>query len=500
MDQSFLAIDLGAESGRVIRGTLAGGRIALQELHRFANVPVETPDGLHWDALRLYADALDGLAIAARDRSGHIAGIGVCAWGVDYAQLDARGRLLGSPYHYRDARTDGMPEGVAREISPEEQYRRTGIAQLPINTLYQLAAQRRAHDRTLELAATLLMIPDLLHYWLTGLRATELSIASTTGMLGLAGHWAADFLERLAIPTEMLLPPMPAGTVLGPVRPAVADRCAIGPVPVIAPAAHDTAAAVFAVPAERSAPGATHAYISSGTWSLLGLELTAPIAGEEARLAGFTNERGAAGVYCSLALIMGLWLVQECRRAWARRGLTMSYDELTVRAAAVESPGVAIDVDDTAFLHPPEMPAAIAAHLERAGQRPPSDPAALVRAILESLALRYAAAIEDAERLSGLSIDRIHVVGGGVRNHLLCQLTADASRRPVLAGPIEATALGNILVQAMGSGAIRDRDEARRIARASSTIERYEPHEGVDWAALRTRLAGRAARRRSAQE
>jgi len=493
---TYIAIDLGAESGRVIAGALDGGRVRLEEVYRFPNVPVRTPDGLHWDPLRLYAETLVGLRAAGHTYGAGVAGVGVDAWAVDYGLLDADGRLLGAPYHYRDGRTDGVREAVARVVPAAAQYARTGIAQLPFNTLYQLAAQRRAGDGALELARSLLMIPDLLHYWLSGERATEHTNASTTGMLGVDGAWATDMLARLDLPAHMLLAPSRSGTTLGPLRAAVRAECGLGAAPVILPATHDTACAVVAVPfddADGGAGGDVHAYISSGTWSLLGLELDHPILGEEARLSGFTNEGGVAGTYRFLTNIMGLWLIQECRRAWARAGRDRGYDELTAGAAAAPSPGVVIDVDDPAFLRPDDMPAAIAGHLRRTGQDPgvADEPIALTRAILEGLALAYRAALERAERLAGVRVGVIHVVGGGARNALLCQLTADACRRPVRAGPVEATALGNVLTQAMGTGEIRDLTRARQVARDSVRLATYEPRDAGDWneRAARPRVA-----------
>lgn len=489
----YVAVDLGAESGRVMVGWLRAGRVTMEEAHRFSNIPVRTPDGLHWDVLRLYGEILHGLRAVAQRLGEPVAGVGIDSWGVDYGLLDGAGRLLGNPYHYRDARTDGVTLEAERLVPAAEQYARTGIAQLQINTLYQLLAQARAGDRILEMAETLLMIPDLLHYWLTGLRAGERTNASTTGALAVDGTWAVDLLARLDLPAHLLLPPMPAGTVLGELRPAVREESGLGAVPVILPGTHDTACAVVAVPAGPQRAGAGHAYISSGTWSLLGLELDRPILGEEARLAGFTNEGGVHGTYRFLTNIMGLWLLQECRRSWARRGWEWSYDELNVRAATEPSPGVVIEVNDPAFLHPDDMPEAIAEQLERTGQALPAGPAALARAILEGLALAYREALARAEQLAGHRVEVIHVVGGGARNSLLCRLTADACRRPVLAGPAEATALGNVLVQAMGVGDIAGLEEAHAVASRSSEITEYQPGDAGDWDERAARLRARGS-------
>jgi len=491
----YLAVDLGAESGRVMVGTLEGGRVALEEVHRFPNAPARTPDGLHWDVLRLYNDILSGLRAAVARHGRAFAGVGVDSWAVDYGLLDAGGRLLGNPYHYRDSRTDGLREAVARVISPAEQFARTGIAQLPFNTIYQLAAQRADGDRTLELATSLLMIPDLLHYWLSGELSAEYTNATSTGLLGVDGAWAHDFLERLGVPAGMLLTPLQPGSVAGQVRQAVREECGLGDVPVILPATHDTASAVVAVPAGLASGDETHAYISSGTWSLLGLTLSAPVTSEEARLAGFTNEGGVGGTYRFLTNIMGLWLVQECRRAWARAGFSYSYEELTHGAMSQPAPGVALDVDDPAFLHPADMPAAVADQLRLGGQTAPTEPLAITRLILESLALRYRERLREAERLTGRRVGAVHIVGGGARNAALCQLTADACGRPVLAGPAEATALGNVLAQALGRGEIADLAAARAVARASADVRTYQPGAGGYWDDLEGRLtAARAAR------
>lgn len=476
---SYAAVDLGAESGRVVVGTLRDGRVDLEEIHRFPNVPVRLPDGLHWDVLRLYAEILDGLRLAGRRFGDGLAGIGVDSWAVDYGLVDDAGRLLGNPYSYRDARTDGMRERAAAIVSPDEQYARTGIAQLPFNTLYQLMALGRSGEASVSHAASLLMIPDLIHFWLCGERAAEYTNATTTGALGVDGAWARDLLDRLGAPSHMLLDPVPAGTRLGTLRRAVQDGCDLGAVPLYLPATHDTGSAVVAVPAAGDAGG--HAYISCGTWSLLGLELDHPIAGRDARRAGFTNEGGVAGTFRFLTNISGLWLLQECRRAWARHGVSWDYGDLSSRAAAVPSPDVVFDVDDPGFLHPQDMPSAINEALGRTGQGPIAHAPDLARAILENLALKYRVQLARAERLAGTRVSAIHMLGGGARNDLLCQLTADACDRAVVAGPAEATALGNVLVQAMGAGQIGGLRQAHEVARASAALRTYEPRPLPWW-------------------
>ncbi len=469
----YVAVDLGAESGRVIVGTLRNGRVDLDEVHRFPNRAVRLPDGLHWNVLRLYSEVLVGLGAASRRYGSTLASIGVDSWAVDYALLDGEGRLLGAPFSYRDARTDGVRERLAQRVDLSTLYVRTGIAPLPFNTIYQLGAQVEHGDPILPVARTMLLLPDLLHYWLCGAQAAEYTNATTTGMLGLDGAWAHDLLDRLGLPGRLAPPIIAPGTRLGKLLPAVAAECGLGAVDVVAPATHDTASAVAAVP--MVADGLTHAYISSGTWSLLGLELRAPVTTEEARLAGFTNEGGVDGTYRFLTNIMGLWLVQESRRAWAREGLDLGYDELTARAGASPPTGIVIDVDDAALLHPDDMPAALRRQIVWSGQEAPDDPVVLVRAILESLARRYAEALREAERLAGVFVATVHIVGGGSRNGVLCQLAADAVGLPVEAGPVEATALGAVLVQAMSDGRVAGLEEARVMARRDGGIKRYLP-------------------------
>ncbi len=492
----YLAVDLGAESGRVIAGAFNGELFELEEIHRFPNVPVRTPDGLHWDTLGIYREILAGLKRAADLHPGDVAGIGVDSWGVDYGLLDFEGRLLGNPYHYRDARTDGMPAEAAKIVPAAEQFARTGIAQLQFNTLYQLMAAVRSGDRTLELARNMLMMPDLMHYWLCGEQACEQTDGSTSGALGIDGEWDREMIGRLGVPSHMLTGPVSAGMVLGTLRPGTRQESGLGPVPVIVPPTHDTACAVAAVPADPDSSGHGHAYLSSGTWSLMGMELLRPNTSEAARLAGFTNERGAGGTYRFHTNIMGLWLLQESRRAWARSRTQAdwSYQELMERAAAVDSPRVVINVDDPAFLHPDDMPAAIKVQLNAAERERVDTPEVLARAILESLAITYRLTVQQLERLANTPVEAVYIVGGGSRNSLLCQLAADATGRRVVAGPTEATALGNLLVQAMGAGEIRGMAQAREVARASAQVQRYEPRTGGSWDELHSRLVAMRAR------
>ena len=461
---AYAAVDLGAESGRVVLGRFAGGRATLEEVHRFANRPVRLPDGLRWNPLALFSSALEGLAAAAG--RGRLQGIGVDSWGVDYALLDGRDRVLGLPFHYRDPRTRGMVDEAHRLIDRGELYAVTGIQTMPINTIFQLLADRGSP--ALAAAERIALIPDLFNLWLTGVASNESTIASTTGLLDArSGTWARSVVERLGLPPRAFAgDPVEPGATLAP---ALAHHEGAGGVPVHVVAGHDTASAFAAAPL-RSAGAAI---LSSGTWSLLGVELDAPRLG--ARAAGFnlTNERGVGGTIRLLRNVMGLWLVQECRRQWAGP----DYDELH-RLAEAAAPDVPLfDPDDDAFIAPGDMPARIAAACRATGQAAPLAPGDVVRSILTSLACKYRVVLERIEQVSGRSVDIVHVIGGGARNRLLCRLTADILGRPVLAGPVEATALGNVLVQALATGELGSLAELREVAAASAEPELYEPGE-----------------------
>ncbi|MBC8076353.1 MAG: rhamnulokinase, partial [Chloroflexales bacterium] len=439
---NFLAVDLGASSGRVLLGAWDGQRFALSELHRFANRPVPLPGALHWDLLALWAEILHGVRRYAREHSAPLAAIGIDSWAVDFGLLDESGHLLGNPFHYRDARTQRMPERVASIIPPAELFERTGIQVLPLNTLYQLFSLAQRNDPQLRAAQTLLLVPDLLHYFLTGHIGAEYTNASTTQFLDCRRRiWATDLLARLNIPTHILPPIVAPGAPLGALRGEIVDQTGLAHAPpVIASATHDTASAVAGIPGLDSAS----AYISSGTWSLVGVETHQPITSERARALNVTNEGGVGGTIRLLKNVAGLWLLQECQRSLERDGLRPSWDELLGAAVGARPFVSIIDPDAPEFLAPADMPAAIAAFCARSGQPAPSDVGALVRCCLESLALRYRWVIEALEALLGQRLATIRIVGGGSQNRLLCQMTADACGRPVVAGPVEATALGNI--------------------------------------------------------
>jgi len=461
---ALAAVDLGASSGRVVLGRVGPDTLELTEVSRFRNGPVPLPDGLYWDAPGLYLDILDGIRVAER-RSGGLAGLAIDSWGVDYGLLDADGVLLGNPRHYRDGRTAAVLDDVHRTLDPARLYELTGTQFLPFSTLYQLAAERR-----LEAGCQALLMPDLLGYWLTGVRAAEQTIASTTGLLDArTGDWAAEVIEALGLPTGLLPDVVLPGRVLaGVTEPVRAELGLDHELLVSAVGSHDTASAVVGVPADNPRFG----YISCGTWGLVGVELDAPVLTEDSRKANFTNERGVDGTIRYLRNVMGLWLLSESMRTWDLRGVGVELDDVLTAAAALAAGGPRIDPDDPVFLPPGDMPERITA---AAGLRDP-EPAVVVRCILDSLAVAFAEAMADAERLSGRPVEVVHLVGGGSQNALLCQLTADAVGRPVVAGPVEATALGNVLVQARTHGVLSgDLAALRARVRAASREHRYEP-------------------------
>ena len=471
----FLAFDFGAESGRALLGTISGGKIALDEIHRFPNTPVKTLGAMHWDVLRLFGDIKTGLRQALGETNGAIDGIGIDTWGVDFGLIGSDGELLGNPFHYRDARTEGIMEETFAVVPRERIFERTGIQFLPFNTLFQLVAMVKSGSPALANAAKLLMMPDLFNYWLTGKQVSEFSIATTTQCYDPhKGDWARDMLATLGIPTHILPDIVQPGTTIGPLADSLVDEVGAGQgIPVIAPAAHDTGSAVAAVPAS----GKGHAYISSGTWSLMGVEVDKPLINEQSLAANFTNEGGVAGTFRFLKNIMGLWLVQQCRATWAAAGEDVSYADLTQMAAEAEGFASIIDPDAPVFLAHGDMPQRIRDLCADTGQRVPQSKGEVVRCALDSLALRYRSTVESLDALFGIRHDPIHIVGGGTQNRLLCQLAADATGRTVIAGPIEATAIGNVLVQAMGLGLVADLDEARQIVRDSSDLVQYQPRE-----------------------
>ncbi|GAA5116082.1 rhamnulokinase [Pseudonocardia adelaidensis] len=478
------AVDLGASSGRVMAAEVGPDRLELTEVARFPNGPVRLRDTLHWDLLALYRGVLDGLRAAGPELDA----VGIDSWGVDYGLLDATGALLGNPVHHRDARTDGVAERVNGIVPPADLYAATGVQVMPINTIYQLVAALGTPQ--LAAAKQLLLLPDLLAYWLTGTRRAEVTNASTTGLLDVAARtWSDGVARRVGIDPALFAPLVEAGERIGDVSPHVlADTGLTGPVPVIAVGSHDTASAVVGVPAE----GERFAFISCGTWSLVGVELPAPVLTEASRAANFSNELGVDGTVRYLRNVMGLWLLQECLRAWPDTDLITVLDE----AAAAPAFAAVVDAGAPEFLAPDRMPERIADACRRLGQDPPPSRGATVRCVLESLALAHRRVVRQAVALSGREVDVVHVVGGGSRNALLCQLTADACGLPVVAGPVEATAMGNVLVQARALGALHgDLAALRALLRATQPLTRYEPQgDERAWAEAEQRLERTPAR------
>ena len=483
----MVAVDLGAESGRAVVGTFDGERLALEDVHRFPNVPVTLAGTLHWDFLRLFGDVIAGLRRAAA--GGPVASVGVDTWGVDFGLLDARGRLLANPVHYRDRRTEGMPDLAFAVVPRDEIYAATGIQFMPINTLCQLSSMVRAGDPLLVQADRLLMMADLFHHFLAGSAVAEYTNASTSQCLDpITRDWARSLLERFGIPTGILPPVVAPGTVLGPVRADVADETGLRDTRVVAPGSHDTASAVVGAPLD----GPTTAFLSSGTWSLIGLEVPAPVITAVSLAANLTNEGGVGGTVRLLRNVVGLWLVQESRRALWPAGDAPSYEDLAALAETAPAFTAFIDPDDERFLRPGNLPARVRAFCAETGQPVPGDDGTLVRVLLESLALRYAVAVDELARASGHSVEAIQVVGGGSNNRLLCRLTASATGLPVRAGPVEATASGNLCVQAIAAGELASIAEARELVARSFPVTTYEP--SGDWAEARARFTDVAAR------
>lgn len=468
----FLAFDLGAESGRGVIGRFDGAKLQLEDVHRFPNGGVRCGDTMYWNIFRLWAEMKHACALAAKQHGAALAGIGVDTWGVDFGLLDKNGELISPPVHYRDARNAPAMAAALRKVPRAEIFARTGIQLMQFNTLFQLHALARKKSPQLDGAATLLMTPDLFNYWFTGRKVTEFSIATTTQMYDPRKKaWAMSLLKKLGIPARILPKIVPSGTVLGPLRKSVQEETGLGAVPVIAPCCHDTGSAVAAVPAR----GRDHAYISSGTWSLMGAELDEPLINEKTAAYNFTNEGGACGTIRFLKNIMGMWLQQECRRIWARAGEDLDYVKLRELAEQAKPLVSIIEPDHREFLAPANMPEAIQQFCQRTGQPMPQDKGAIIRCALESLALKYRWTLERIEECRGQRVPVIHIVGGGSQNVLLNQLTADATGRTVIAGPVEATAIGNILMQAVARKALKSLDEAREVVRQSFRVTTYEP-------------------------
>lgn len=487
--QCYLGIDLGAESGRVVAGLFNGQRVQLEELHRFPNGAVNLGGSLRWDVLRLWSDIQNGLSAAATKFGTTIASVGVDTWGVDYVLMTKTNEILGAPYHYRDARSRGMLNHALTKVPRGDIFAATGLQFMEINTLYQLLAMSQTNGDLMQLADVFLMMPDYINWLLCGSRVVEFTNATTTQCFDATKRtWAFDVLKRLEIPSHFFPEVIAPGTKLGTLREDVSRRTNLGRINVVAPATHDTGSAVAAVPTDKTG-SPSWAYISSGTWSLMGVEVQQAVLTPRALELNVTNEGGIDGTYRLLKNIMGLWLVQECRRSFERHGRPLDYGPMVQLATAAKPFASLIDPDDPSFLSPDDMPTAIQNFCRATNQPVPESEGQLIRCCLESLALKYRVVLGWMEELTGVPIEVIHIVGGGTKNELLNQFTANACGRPVVTGPVEATALGNVLVQARTSGEIGSLAEIRDVVRRSCEMKHYEPIESAAWQAANARFA-----------
>jgi len=477
---TYLAFDFGAESGRALAGSLADDHLEIRELHRFANGMLTVHGHQYWNLFRLFEQVIESLRRCATAGIAPTS-IGVDTWGVDFGLVAADGSLLGMPVAYRDRRTEGAMDSFFAKMPREEVYRRTGIQFLQLNSLFQLEAMVRDRAPQLDAASDLLFIPDLFHYLLTGEKKSEFTFATTTQLFNpRTMSWDEEILAALPVERSLLAEVVEPGARIGMLTEELCRATGLSPTPVVAVATHDTGSAVAAVPAV----GDGWAYLSSGTWSLMGIEAPEPIISEQALAYNLTNEGGVNRTFRVLKNIMGLWLVQQCRRVWN----DFSYAQLTALAGEAEPFVALVDPDDPSLLNPPDMPAAVRAYCRRTGQREPDDPGAITRCLLESLALKYRLVLEQLRAVAPGPIERLHVIGGGTQNELLCQLTADACGIPVEAGPIEATAIGNLLVQAMAAGQVESLAHLRRIVRNSFPVIRHEPRGDTGWDDARRRF------------
>jgi len=474
-EKVYLGIDLGAESGRVMAGLWNGKRIRLEEIHRFPNGPVRLGESLRWDVLRLWAEIQNGLTLAAKKYGRQVVSLGVDTWGVDYVLLSRNNEILGQPYHYRDPRTNGVMQKVFKKVSRAEIFSQTGLQFMQINTLFQLLALKERDPELLEQADCLLLMADFFHWCLCGSRVVEFTNGSTTQCLHpLKRDWARGLLKKVGLPSHIFPKVVAPGTKLGTLLPAVCKQTGLGNIRVIAPPTHDTAAAVAGVPTANTGK-ANWAYISSGTWSLMGVEVKKAVLTPRALELNMTNEGGLDGTYRLLKNIMGLWLVQQCKRSFDAAGKKYDYARLAQMAAKATPLRSVVDVNDPLFLNPPDMPEAIREYCRETKQPVPNTAGQLVRCAYESLALKYREVLRSLEELTGETIEVIHIVGGGSQSALLNQFAADACQRPVVVGPVEATVMGNLLTQVRADGELSSLGEMREVVRRSSKMQHYEP-------------------------
>ncbi len=473
----YLAFDIGAESGRAMLGTLVDGQLTIQQISRFANGMLEVNGHLHWNIYRLFEEIKTALQACAAQHTDKPASLAIDTWAVDFGLVGREGDILGLPFAYRDHRTAGMMEEMFKMVPQQRLYQLTGIQMLPFNTIFQLLAMARSRSSLLQIAQHLLFIPDLLNYLLTGEKKSEFTLATTSQLYNpLKRDWEKELLKVIGVSRALMPEVVKPATKLGSLLSTIARETGMQKTPVVACASHDTGSAVAAVPAQ----GQDWAYLSSGTWSLMGVEVHAPVMTAHAQQLNFTNEGGVADTFRLLKNIMGLWLVQQCRKAWLAQR-EYSYEELMKLAANAPSSKSLIDPDSPEFLNPPDMPVAIQAYCQRTGQAVPQSHAQIIRCVYESLALKYRLVLEQLKQIHSQKISRLHIVGGGANNTLLCQWTANATGLPVFAGPSEATAIGNIMVQALASGQVQSLAEIRGVVAASFPPERFEPQEQEAW-------------------
>ncbi len=482
----YLAVDLGAESGRVIAGLWDGRRLRLEEVHRFSNGGVYLGETFRWDTLRLWGEIQNGLALAGKKYGRQIVSVGADTWGVDFVLLNQQDEMLGLPYHYRDARTRGALERTFKKVPRAEMFAQSGLQFMELNSLYQLLAWQQHSPAILDAADTLLFTPDFLHWAMCGVKRAEFTIASTSQFVHpLKRNWSLPLLKKLSLPTHFLPKIVPPGTTLGKFRKSLAERAGLAGVKVVAPPSHDTASAVAGVPTADTGK-ANWAYISSGTWSLMGVEVQKAVLTPRALELNMTNEGGIDGTYRLLKNIMGLWLVQQCKRSFDAAGRKYDYAELAALAAKAKPFRSIVNLNDSRFLNPPDMPKAIQEFCRETKQPVPKTEGELVRCAYESLALKYRETLGSLEELTGEKVEVIHIVGGGSQSRILNQFAADACQRPVVTGPVEATAMGNLLTQVKADGELASLAEMREVVRSSSEVQRYEP---AAWNAAADRFA-----------
>ena len=486
--QCYLGIDLGAGSGRVMAGLFDGQRISIEEMHRFPNDATNLGNTLRWDVLKLWTEIKKGLSVAAERYGDDVISAGVDTWGVDYVLFSKNLEILGQPYHYRDARTLGILDYAFERVPRADIFAETGLQFLELNTLYQLLATKRDNPDVLAAADCMLMMPDFFHWCLCGSKVCEFTEATTSQCLNpITKNWSNDLLKRFDLPTHIFPEIVQPGTNIGKLYDSVCDETGLKKIDIVAPATHDTGSAVAAVPTKNTGQP-NWAYISSGTWSLVGVEINQAILNDKVLELNFTNEGGIDGTFRFLKNIMGLWLVQQSKQAFEKRGVKLGYDELIAMAEKSTPFRSIVNPDDPRFLNPPDMTEAIQQFCKDTGQPTPEDEGQFVRCALESLALKYDAVLRSIEELTQTPIEVIHLVGGGSQNSLLNQLTADACGKPVITGPIEATVLGNLLVQARSSGEIKTLNDIRSVVRNSTNMEHLEPQK-TDWSEARQRFA-----------